>query len=100
GLHRRQPFHGAGAGSAGEVRCLHQAETAGRGRVLRFARAHSRLDTEALIDQIFTALEEETVIVATTAAVELAIPRVADQVEELKWQRATVARQVERMLEN
>nr|WP_227487925.1 IS110 family transposase [Brachybacterium subflavum] len=35
--------------------------TAGRGRVLRFARSHSRRDPEALIDQIFTALGEQTV---------------------------------------
>ena len=74
--------------------------TAGRGRVLRFARAHSRRDPEVLIDQIFTALAEQTVVVPATAAVELVIPRVAGQVKELKEQRATVAREVETMLED
>ena len=74
--------------------------TAGRGRVLRFARAHSRRDPEVLIDQIFTALAEQTVVVPATAAVELVIPRVAGQVKELKEQRATVAQEVEGMLEH
>ena len=73
-------------------------KTAGRARVLRFARSHSRCDPEALIDQIFTALAEQTVIVPATAAVELVIPRVAGQVKELKEQRAVVAREVEAML--
>ncbi|PBB07154.1 IS110 family transposase [Kocuria sp. WRN011] len=75
-------------------------KTAGRGKVLRFARAHSRRDPEGLIDQIFAALGEQTVVVPATAAVELVIPRVAGQVKELKEQRATVAREVEGMLED
>ena len=37
---------------------------------------------------------------APTAAVEFAIPLVAGQIKELKEQRATVARQVEAMLED
>lgn len=75
-------------------------KSAGRSRVLRFARAHSRRAPEALIDQIFTALGEQTVIVPATAAVEPVIPRVAGQVKELKERRATVAREVETMLED
>lgn len=71
---------------------------AGRGRVLRFARAHARRDPQALVDRIFTALGEQTVVVPATAAVELVIPRVAEQVKELKAQRATVAKEVEAML--
>ena len=67
-------------------------KAAGRSRVLRFARAHSRRNPEVLIDQIFTALAEQTVVVPATAAVELVVPRVAGQVKELKEQRATVAR--------
>ncbi len=39
-------------------------------------------------------------VVPATAAVELVIPRVAGQVKELKEQRATVAREVEGMLED
>ena len=75
-------------------------KNAGRSRVLRFARSHSRRDPEALIDRIFAALGEQTVVVPATAAVELVIPRVACQVKELKEQRATVAQEVEAMLED
>lgn len=73
-------------------------KAAGRGKVLRFARAHARRDPGALIDRIFTALGEQTVVVPATAAVELVIPRVAEQVKELKAQRAIVAKEVEAML--
>ena len=75
-------------------------KAAGRARALRFARTHSRRDPEALIDRVFTALSEQTVVVPATAAVELVIPRVAGQVKELKAQRATVAQEVEAMLED
>ena len=75
-------------------------KTAGRAKVLRFARSHSRRDPEALVDRIFTALGEQTVVVPATAAVDLVIPRVAGQLKELKAQRATVAREVEAMLED
>ena len=75
-------------------------KAAGRARALRFARTHSRRDPEALIDRVFTALSEQTVVVPATAAVELVIPRVAGQVKELKVQRATVAQEVEAMLED
>ncbi|GEM_PF-1851658 len=57
-------------------------------------------DPEVLVDRIFTAFSEQTVVVPATAAVELVIPRVAGQVKELKEQRATVAREVEAMLED
>ena len=57
-------------------------------------------DPEVLVDRLFTALSEQTVVVPATAAVELVIPRVAGQVKELKEQRATVAREVEAMLED
>ncbi|MGO1561958.1 Mobile element protein [Actinomycetales bacterium JB111] len=73
---------------------------AGRGKVLRFARSRSRRDPADLVDRIFTALREQTVIVPATTAVELVLPRVAGQVKELKHQRATVAGEVEAMLED
>ena len=50
-------------------------------------------DPEVLVNQIFTALSEQTVVVPATASVELVIPRVAGQVKELKEQRATMARE-------
>lgn len=49
----------------------------GRGKVLRFARTRSRRNSEALVDRSFKALDEQTVTVPSTAAVELVIPRVA-----------------------
>ena len=67
---------------------------------MRFARSHSRRDPSALVEKIFTALSEQTVTVPATAAVELVTPRVAGQVKELKAQRATVAHEVEAMLED
>jgi transposase len=74
--------------------------TTGPPRYTTIGDSTSRRDPEALIDQIFTALGEQTVLVPATAAVELVIPRVAGQVKELKEQRATVAREVEAMLED
>lgn len=52
------------------------------------------------MDQIFIALGERTVIVPATSAVELVIPRVTGQIKEPKAQRATVAKEVEAMLED
>ena len=69
--------------------------TAGRAKVLRCARSRSRRDPEALVDQIFKALSEHTVLVPATTAAELVIPRVPGQVKELKNQRASMAREVE-----
>lgn len=67
---------------------------------MRFARNHARRDPQALVDAIFSALAEQTVVVPATAAVELVIPQVAAQVKELKKQRATVANEVEKLLED
>ncbi|PVE18416.1 IS110 family transposase [Arthrobacter sp. Bz4] len=73
---------------------------AGRGNVLRWARNHSRKDPTKLINEIFAALEEQTVTVIGTDAVELVIPRVAAQIKELKHQRAIVAAEVEKLLDD
>ncbi|GAA4043750.1 IS110 family transposase [Arthrobacter methylotrophus] len=73
---------------------------AGRGNVLRWARNHSRKDPAKLIDAVFTALDEQTVTVIGTDAVELVIPRVAAQIKELKEQRAIVAAEVEKLLDD
>lgn len=72
--------------------------TAGKAKVLRWAKKHARKDPEALITAVFTALGEQTVVVAGTAAVEKVIPRVAGQIKELKAQRAQVAEEVEELL--
>lgn len=73
---------------------------AGRGNVLRWARNHSRKDPVNLVDAIFTALGEQSVTVIGTEAVELVIPRVAAQIKELKHQRAIVAEEVEKLLDD
>lgn len=73
---------------------------AGRPNVLRWARNHSRKDPAKLIDAIFAALGEQTVTVAGTEAVELVIPRVAAQIQELKHQRTIVAAEVEKLLDD
>lgn len=73
---------------------------AGRSNVLRWARNHSRKDPVNLVDAIFTALGEQTVTVIGTEAVELVIPRVAAQIKELKHQRAIVAEEVEKLLDD
>lgn len=73
---------------------------AGKGAVLRWARNHSRKDPAKLVDAVFTALGEQTVTVAGTEAVELVIPRVAAQIKELKQQRAIVAEEVEKLLDD
>lgn len=73
---------------------------AGRSNVLRWARNHSRKDPVNLVDAIFTALSEQTVTVIGTEAVELVIPRVAAQIKELKHQRAIVAEEVEKLLDD
>ena len=68
--------------------------------MLRWARNHSRKDPVNLVDAIFTALGEQTVTVIGTEAVELVIPRVAAQIKELKRQRAIVAEEVEKLLDD
>lgn len=73
---------------------------AGRGNVLRWARNHARKDPTKLINEIFAALGEQTVTVIGTDAVELVIPRVAAQIKELKHQRAIVAAEVEKLLDD
>lgn len=73
---------------------------AGRSNVLRWARNHSRKDPVNVVDAIFTALCEQTVTVIGSEAVELVIPRVAAQIKELKHQRAIVAEEVEKLLDD
>jgi hypothetical protein len=68
--------------------------------VRRWARNHSRKDLVNLIDAVFSALGEQTVTVIGTEAVELVIPRVAAQIKELKHQRAIVAEEVEKLLDD
>ena len=74
-------------------------KAAGKAGVKRRARNHSRKDPSPLIDHVFTALAQQTVTVPGADAVELIIPRVADQIKELKHQRDIVAAEVERLVD-
>ncbi|GAA1198525.1 IS110 family transposase [Brevibacterium paucivorans] len=75
-------------------------KAAGKAGVKRWARHHSRKDPGPLIDQVFTALSEQTVTVPGADAVELIIPRVAAQIKELKHQRDIVAEEVEKLVDD
>ena len=75
-------------------------KAAGKAGVKRWARNHSRKDPCPLIDQVFTALAEQTVTVPGADAVELVIPRVAAQIKELKHQRDIVAGEVEKLVDD
>src|SRR5699024_4425918 len=75
-------------------------KTAGKSAVKRWARGHARKDPGELVDQIFAALVAQTVAVPGTQAVELIIPRVAAQIQELCQQRDIVAREVEAMVDD
>lgn len=72
---------------------------AGRSRVLKWARSHSRKDPVELIDRIFGALAEQTVIVPGTDAAQLVVPQLAANIKALQKQRETIAEQVEGMLD-
>lgn len=74
-------------------------KAAGKSGVKRWAKNHTRKDPSALVDQIFDALAEQSVVVPGAATVELVIPRVAAQIKELKAQRALVASEVEAMVD-
>ena len=52
-----------------------------------------------LVEQIFTALDAQTVVVPGTTAAETVLPRLADGLSDLLRQRDQVAEQVERMLD-
>ncbi len=74
--------------------------SAGRAKVLRWARSKSTRDPQGLIDEIFAALSQQSVTVPGTAAVELIIPKIATNIKALKDQRREVAIQVEKLLED
>jgi transposase len=72
---------------------------AGRGRLLRTARAANPRGAEKLVDQILAALAEQTVTVPGAAAAETVVPRLAQSLRILLDQRAELARQVEQVLD-
>ena len=73
---------------------------AGPARVKAWARKTKHRGVDALIDDVFAALGQQTVTVIGTSAVETVIPRVATQIRSLKTQRAELAIEVERLLDD
>ncbi|CUU67532.1 IS110 family transposase [Corynebacterium variabile] len=71
----------------------------GKNRVLTWARNHAKKNPDRLIEDIFTALDAQTVTVPGTAAAEVAIPMLATNITALKAQRESIAGQVEEMLD-
>ncbi len=72
---------------------------AGRRKLLSIAAVHAPRMGERLVDQIMTALDEQTVTVPGTSAAETILPRLADSLRDTLRQRDQVAGEVERMLD-
>ncbi len=73
--------------------------SAGKANVLRLPATITQGPLR-LIEEIFTALTEQTVTVAGTNAVEIVVPRVAAQNKELKTQPAILAAEVEKLVDD
>ena len=63
---------------------------AGKSGVKRWARNHTRKDPSALIDAIFDALGEQTVIVPGSEASESVVPRHTARIKALKTERKEI----------
>jgi transposase len=73
--------------------------TAGRSKLLEIVRPRAPRMGERLVEDIFTALGEQSVTVPGTAAAEKILPRLADSLRSVLDQRDQVAREVEGMLD-
>lgn len=73
---------------------------AGPARVKAWARKAKHRGVDKLVDDVFAALAQQTVTVIGTAAVETVVPRAAEQIKTLKTQRAELAVEVERLLDD
>jgi transposase len=72
---------------------------AGRSKLLEITRPKAPRMGERLVEQIFTALDEQTVTVPGTAAAEKILPKLADSLREVLQQRDDLALEVEGMLD-
>ncbi|MDG4765726.1 IS110 family transposase [Solwaraspora sp. WMMD406] len=72
---------------------------AGRAKLTEIVKARAPRMGARLVDQIFTALDAQTVVVPGTTAAETVLPRLADNLRDLLRQRDQVAEQVEGMLD-
>jgi transposase len=74
--------------------------TAGRAKLTTIVKTRAPRMGARLVDQILTALDEQTVVVPGTAAAEKVLPRLADSLRDLLRQRDQVAAEVEGMLDD
>lgn len=72
---------------------------AGRQKVTAVAVKHAPRMGARLVEDIFTALQEQTVVVPGSTAAETVLPRLADSLKTVLLQREELASQVERMLD-
>ncbi|WP_328850485.1 IS110 family transposase [Micromonospora globbae] len=72
---------------------------AGRRKLAAIAGKNAPRMGERLVEQIMTALDEQTVTVPGTTAAETILPRLADSLRDVLQQRDQVAAEVERMLD-
>ncbi|MCY9555802.1 IS110 family transposase, partial [Paenibacillus apiarius] len=72
---------------------------AGRRKLVSIAAVHAPRMGERLVEQILTALDEQTVTVPGTQAAETILPRLADSLRDVLRQRDQTAGEVERMLD-
>ncbi|WP_370461441.1 IS110 family transposase [Micromonospora sp. Llam0] len=72
---------------------------AGRAKLTEIVKARAPRMGARLVEQIFTALDAQTVVVPGTTAAETVLPRLADSLRDLLRQRDQVAEQVEGMLD-
>jgi len=73
---------------------------AGRDALLEVVRPHAPRLAERLVGDVFTALEEQTVVVAGTSAAATILPHLTSSLRSILHQRDTVAAQVEHLLED
>ncbi|MGJ9406904.1 IS110 family transposase [Nesterenkonia aurantiaca] len=74
-------------------------KTAGRGHVRNRIKKHNPRLAERVTEEIFSALEAQTVVVAGTEAAATIVPILAQQLQDLTRQRAGVLAQVEALVE-
>lgn len=72
---------------------------AGRRKLTTIATKHAPRMGAKLVDDILTALDEQSVVVPGTTAADTVLPRLADNLTTVLAQRKTIAAEVERMLD-
>ena len=76
-----------------------QMRRAGRQRLVALIRPKAPRMAERLIDDVFTALDEQTVVVPGTDAAALIVPSLASSLQAVLDQRKLLARRIEELLE-